>query len=295
MENISDKQGRALEYVIVEEITKKMPQNKGRLTRSARIDQDREKAKFEACSFELQKNYKKFPEIVFEWLKNNFQIDLHSITIDRLSDTHGKKGDVTDIRIYINEKVINLSIKHKHKALKHQRPPTTAVRCGFPPKSIQDNIFRKQYEDITDIFLEQARDMFPEATKFNEIKKIQNDFINKNLYLPVCNHVADFINSHCKAPRNVIELFTFLVGKTNFYKIIDFRDEIHIYKFYEIKLPESVKAETYQDSYVILYFSNGWVISMRLHTAASILGKSLKFDTQPVNLEEMILKEIIKK
>jgi len=188
-----------------------------------------------------------------------------------------------------------LSIKHNHKALKHQRPPTTAERCGFLSKSTEDRIFRKQYEDITDIFLEQAWEQFPEATKFNEIKKRQNDFINKKLYLPVCNHVANFINSHCKESRNIIALFTFLVGKTDFYKIIDFTNEIHIYKFHEIDLPQSVKAETSGDSYVKLYFSNGWVISMRLHTAASNLGKSLKFDTQPMNLDEMIPKEIIKK
>jgi len=79
VKNISDKQGRALEYIIVEEITNKMPQNKAELTKSARLDQDREKAKFEACSSMLQNSYKKVAEIVFEWLKNNFQIDMHRI------------------------------------------------------------------------------------------------------------------------------------------------------------------------------------------------------------------------
>lgn len=55
---------------------------------------------------------------------------------------------------------------------------------------------------------------------------------------------------------------------------------------------ESLKAEHYNNSYVKVYFSNGWDISMRLHTANSrIAGVSLKFNTQPVNLT--IPKEII--
>lgn len=42
------------------------------------------------------------------------------------------------------------------------------------------------------------------------------------------------------------------------------------------------------DSYVMLKFSNGWEISMRLHTASSQLGTSVKFDSQPMNLKDVV-------
>jgi hypothetical protein len=53
-------------------------------------------------------------------------------------------------------------------------------------------------------------------------------------------------------------------------------------------MPEvkSLKAVQTNNSYVNVFFSNGWEISMRLHTASTRLASnSLKFDTQPVNLE----------
>jgi hypothetical protein len=46
----------------------------------------------------------------------------------------------------------------------------------------------------------------------------------------------------------------------------------------------SLSAVQRNYSYVDVSFSNGWAVSMRLHTASSkIKGVSLKFDTQLLN------------
>jgi hypothetical protein len=74
------------------------------------------------------------------------------VTIERLSDNEGKKGDVTDIRLRFDNRTENLSIKHNHKALKHQRPSATPKQCGFKKTSIESINFKSKYKKITSKF-----------------------------------------------------------------------------------------------------------------------------------------------
>ena len=53
------------------------------------------------------------------------------ITVDRLPDTAARGGNPTDINIMFNNGQVNLSIKHNHRAVKHQRPSALAQQCGF--------------------------------------------------------------------------------------------------------------------------------------------------------------------
>ncbi|HSN66331.1 MAG TPA: HaeIII family restriction endonuclease, partial [Fusibacter sp.] len=94
-------------------------------------------------------------------------------------------------------------------------------------------------------------------------------------------------NEHCCHPIHAAHLFSFLVGKTDYYKIV-FKESSNlliIEEFSALILPNSVVAQA-DKNYVHLTFSNRWKISMRLHTASSQIKSSpaLKFDTQPVEI-----------
>jgi len=287
----SDSYGRALEYIIVSTIMVSVP--KGNLEVSSRLlrDQRRDRVKFLGLEDKDKQLYKKYALAVYKWLDDSFNISSNKIKIDRLPDSAAIKGDVTDIRITKNNKDINLSVKHIHDALKHQRPPTTAVRCGYAKGSKEDIDFRRKLELINNNFLNKASKLLPKATMFNELKTKDNSFIDKNLYLPICQLVSDFINNNCSKVGNAQELFAFLVGNTNFYKIRAVGDKIEVQEFAEIEKPRLVKASVKNSSYVILVFSNKWQISMRIHTASSRIGTSVKFDTKQENA--IISKEII--
>jgi hypothetical protein len=89
-------------------------------------------------------------------------------------------------------------------------------------------------------------------------------------------------------------LFNFLVGSKSFYKIIDEDDKVKILDFTNVDIPDKVEVRLRNKSYVDLYFSNGWKVGMRLHTASSRLGRSLKFNTQAIalpNVQERIFRK----
>lgn len=284
-ENISNQNGRALEYKIIEYLISDNSQFSITLTERAAQDQVRDKSNYEGLSSDLKESYAKCSAIVHDWLID--RVKKKDVEIDRLPDSAAKEGDVTDIRIQTGAQPINLSIKHNHSALKHQRPPTTAQRCGYEKGSEQDVHFRKQYEEVIQEFLSKAEELKSDAKNFRDLVAVEEDFISVNLYLPICNLVAATINDLCLDKKNVQALFDFLVGSTEFYKITDYSDHVAVADFSAIGSVESVSANVEGNSYVYLNFSNGWTISMRIHTAASALGKSVKFDTQPISLPDV--------
>lgn len=291
-ENISDRNGRALEYKIIDFLCSGESVFKVTLTSRAKIDQARDYQKYLRLPNILKESYAKAAPVVHSWLSNTIRD--RDILVDRLSDDAAKKGDVTDICIKIKGREINLSIKHNHSALKHQRPPTTALWCGYVKKSQEDTEFRKEYAVIVDGFIFESKKALPGATLFRDLVAISDGYIKNNLYLPVCSLVAGTIRKLCISPRNVQALFNFLVGSKGFYKIIDEDDKVKILDFTNVGIPNKVEVRLRDKSYVDLYFSNGWKVGMRLHTASSRLGRSLKFDTQAIALPN-VQKRIFRK
>jgi hypothetical protein len=84
-----------------------------------------------------------------------------------------------------------------------------------------------------------------------------------------------------------MKLFQYLVGATNYYKVIirTQNEEIEIQEFGKIEYPKKVKASVSRQ-YIYLDFSNDWKIRMRLHTASSRIesSPSLKFDTGAISI-----------
>ncbi|MDD4980784.1 MAG: HaeIII family restriction endonuclease [Candidatus Omnitrophica bacterium] len=285
LENISDRNGRALEYKIIDYLISGQSKFKVVLSQQAKSDQLRDISKYESLPIELKSNYSKTAVMIHNWLLN--LISCKEIFVDKNTDESGKKGDVTDISIVFGDKTINLSVKHNHSALKHQRPPTTAIWCGYNKKSKEDLEFRKAYNDIVDRFLFDSKVAMPLARNFRDLVTITGDYIKDNLYYPVCKVITEAINKLCVDRSHAQYLFNFLVGSTGFYKVIDLVDKVLILDFTKMPKAESVQAALEGKSYIYLTFSNGWKLSMRLHTAASKLGKSLKFDTQAIELPDL--------
>ena len=156
------------------------------------------------------------------------------INLERLSDIEGVKGDITDIRISYDKKILNLSLKHNHRAFKHQRPPSTPQQMGFNKHSPEDKWFREKYRFLMDSFLKK--------TKGELLFRNISSLIPQELYYPVCNHVNDFINKYGSNEYAANYYFSFLIGQKNFKKIIVNESNIEIFHFDQI--PNSNKMSS---------------------------------------------------
>jgi len=271
---LSNLHGRVLEYLITEEIIR--TNSCINLTSRAIHDQSRDTTKSSNIDPLLLAELKHAANgIISRWLEPQFKLSQQSsVTLDRLPDQN--QLDVTDIRLTLSSKTINLSIKHNHAALRHQRPGTTPVHCGFPKKSLEMQQFRQKYKVITHQFIRQAE----QETLFS---KLPSGLIEQHLYTPICDLVGQFINSHSSTCSTT--LFQYLVGAFDYYKIIvNTRDrKFEIQDFSSLNLPSAV-VPMVSKQYVYLHFNNAWRIKMRLHTASSQIrnSPSLKFDTSLV-------------
>ncbi|MDV3002658.1 MAG: hypothetical protein N5P05_004313 (plasmid) [Chroococcopsis gigantea SAG 12.99] len=275
MTPLSNLHGRVLEYLIVEAIIRAYPRPV--LTNGAKSGQQRDCGKLKDVNPNLLQQLNRATNaFLVQWLEPQFLISRQaSLIIDRLPDQN--QTDVTDIRIGLPGETINLSIKHNNVALRHQRPGTTPIHCGYAKSSTEMEQFKQQYKAIAENFTLQTG----QAQLFAELPHI---LIEELLYAPVCHLVAEFINIH--SPDCAPALFQYLVGSKDYYKIIIDTNarKLTIQHFNYLAAPSSVNALV-RKQYVDLTFDNGWEITMRLHTASSRLtgSPSLKFDTKALN------------
>lgn len=283
--SLSNDNGRALEYTIVNSVLNKYPNSI--VDFETQSDQKRDLTKYNDLNDELKKEYNDASIKILNWLDKKLCLSVDSILkIKRFSDDKAKKGDVTDIQIIGNEESVNLSIKHNHNALKHQRPGALPKQCGFDPKSEETKMYKDSYKDINKNFYCLLEAKYPDLESFKDLKSHDKNFINQNLYSPHCENVVDFLNRIINV-KHADYFFKFIVGNTNYFKIIVSRDSIVVKEFFNIDKARSLVAKLIDDSHIEVKFSNSWIINMRLHTASSRIGNnpSLKFDTQPVKIK----------
>lgn len=271
----SNNNGRVLEFLIVDKIIKKY-REKVSLSDKTKENQKRDFEKLNDIKPNILNNMKISSEKIIEWLGS--EVKENSFLLERLGDGEGVKGDVTDIRIKFNSEVLNLSIKHNHLALKHQRPGPTPQHFNFEKGSHEDKEFRKKYSNNFLEFRKELLKIKPEIKLYKEIES----YIPKLLYLPMCRLVSEFINQHGSDEKRSNYYLKFLVGNTNYKKVIVYPNSQVIIKSYN-KIPESKKVTStlVNNSYIEVDFHNGILLLMRLHTASSRFSQnSLKFDTQ---------------
>lgn len=272
---VSNTLGRAFEYALCQKIDSKFTNIT--LTDRAVAEQSKDKRYYDALNPDEKSKYDiSTNRICSEWL-NLKLITSNMYTLDRLPDSAGVNGDVTDIRLEAPNAIVNISLKHNHNALKH--PRLTRV-----PKWIDintDSNYASDYKNIWDSFLSKANTLSSTATLFNELIAIEANFVFDNLYNPLCKLVSNYLTENIKTSSQVESLFKFMVGKYDFYKIIDKPDCVLIQDFIDLKMPKNVKIEQTDKSYIKMTFNNGVILNLRLHTASSrISTKSVKFDVR---------------
>jgi hypothetical protein len=297
---VSDRYGRAFEYCIANAIfliSEKLCPGKVKLTSRAENMQLTGQTQFRALDSGQRKHFEGSGRKISEWLANNKLKDfkpteIRAVEIDRIPDIAGVKGDVTDIRIRLsllekNPEIVNISLKHRHEALKHPRLTRIPEWIGLA-KTRAEQQYLKNYDYIWVSFFQKGKKLAPNAERFRDLKAIDPAFIEENLYEPLYNLVADFLKKNIKSPSQVQEMFDFLVGKFSYIKFVDQNGKIEVRDFSNIPKTSTVTIEYKKGGYLHLQFNNGWIISGRLHTATEWLKKSIKFDIQPNNLDSAL-------
>jgi len=308
--SVSNDTGRALEYEIVEEFIEYCISKKILFKLSSRTEDERvrDKKYFESLSKKLQEDFIKCAKTFIKWSdREKWFENTQEISIDRLPDSMGVQGDATDIKFYLMKEGRNIekdiSVKNNHNALKHPRLPRLPEQCGIN----DDKIKEKYIEDhnlIWKKFKELAEKLNSKATKFNELKKIDPSFIDKNLYKPLIELVIFFMKKNLIKEENLKFFFQFLTGKTNFITIKNEQDHILVKHFEKIKIPKKFKITYPADTSLttfLMELDNKWKITFRLHTASEHfiekgkLKTSVKFDVICPNLDEVLEIEMIAK
>ncbi len=272
----SNDMGRAFEFALCDQIINIF--KNVTLTERAMYEQQRDIQHFEYLNFKTQNSYVESSTLIcYNWLSNKIN-PRESYRLDRLPDSAGVYGDVTDIRIISERECLNISLKHNHDALKHPRLTRLPNWIGLN----YDDEYTRIHNEIWDNFFELVEVVAPNATLFRDLTIIDRDFVNDNLYDPFCAFVADYLSENTSSPHAVRQMFNFLVGTYDFYKIIDRNDFIAIQEFINIPIPTRVKIKQTDRSHISMIFDNGIELNLRLHTASSRLIRSVKFDVRGI-------------
>jgi len=235
--------------------------------------QERDRVKINEVDWELAKHFKRSAKAIALWADRKIEIE----EVRRLADQAGNHSDVTDIRIGNGRsRVLNLSVKNRHKAVKHQRPASLLQHIGITKGAPEDRAFRSQLDEIYLEFHRQVERIHPQPTTFKQVEPLKFPYI----YDPVCELVSNTLAPYGDDHGIPGHYQDFLLSKTDFYKVIVQSDHIEIQSFVEIP-PSRAFTTSFKDNYVYVDFKNGIKADMRLHTASKRIERnlSLKFDS----------------
>ena len=285
MSSVSNDNGRALEYKIVDCLLKTKLFS---ATKATSGDQQRDIKKYNSLKKDLKDDFDVCAPKIVTWILSKLQTQ-KILELDRLKDSHAHVADI-QFRDSNNNTVLNLSIKNNHDDLKHPRPYSTAQACGFIKKSHDDLIFRQSMETISNMY---RNKVLPDNTKFN-----QTGVHLIWLYDQVCDHHIKWLNSKNNS-KNANKLFTFMVN-TNFYKIKVIPSTkkistfVEVSDFVKIRLPKSFKAYKPQKNplknHFRIKFDNNWEIDFRIHNASETITKNRKLKNGEEKFSQLSLK-----
>ena len=270
--NISDRNGRALEYIVSIQLSKLKGYS---LTNRAILLNERDKDKFVSLPTELASSYIKSAEKISNWVGSLFFAN-DNVNIDRLEDN---PDDPSDLILFSKNSKISISLKHNHEALKHPRPYSFAQACGFAKYSFED----KQHR----VRMTLASNNFRNSASGKQLFSQCSPSVIGKLYFDVCKSCEDSLNDWMSSNQgSANKLFDFLVSN-GFYKIIvETRSsvQVKVQDYLNISQPSSVTTSV-KGNRLLLAFNNNWTLNLRIHTAASRISSSpsqlsLKFDAQ---------------
>lgn len=229
-----------------------------------------------------------------------FEKKLHEgISIYLQPDAAGRHGDPRDIVIKMKDnKDIGISSKNRHFAIKHSR--------------LSDTIdFGKEWTDYpcSSTYMKAVRPIFNDLRKKGKEGMLFRDIPDKmnRYYLPVLNAFEDEMRtlSETYGKRFVTRMFQYLLGKQDFYKVVKDNGHVIIHSFNlegslkwgrKWNIPnriESIQRQRGSSTTILITFVGGWQMSFRIHSAASRVEPSLKFDINFIGMNQAVPKHEI--
>ena len=214
------------------------------------------------------------------------------------TDKAGKHGDVRDLLLYVSGKVLGISCKYNHQALKHSR---LSGKCNFI------KVWGIDVNGCSTDYWNKVKPLFAKLTKLRKNSNrtmLWADVEDKanEYYWPVLDAWADEIKNLCdqgteKQAEVCKSIISYLVGKHDFYKVIyegqkksvliqgfNFNNTLATRK---TKYPDSINAINSKNGSKYsktLVFNHGYSINFRIHSASSKIESSLKFDVNVIGL-----------
>jgi hypothetical protein len=230
------------------------------------------------------------------------------------ADAQGQVGDVRDVLCIRkqNEWEIGLSCKHNHRAVKHSRLSAT---IDFGKEWFGIPCSKEYYNVIIPIF-EELRDIRKRSDKTAKWSEFEDKF--DRFYIPVLQAFMIELQRLDRENTSVIpeRLIKYLVGKNDYYKVITNNSKRttlieainiggtlnrqsegvkSIVNVAKLRLPKrffNVDFKRNSDTTIEVVCDEGWTVSMRIHSASSLVEPSLKFDVNLISLPNTIHAQI---
>lgn len=213
------------------------------------------------------------------------------------TDAAGKHGDVRDVLLIIGNKVLGISCKNNHQALKHSR---LSGICNYI------NTWGIDENGCSESYWAKVKPLFANLTKlrkdsnrtmlWDEVPDKANAY-----YWPVLDAWAEEISNLCQQSSEKQEdvckaIISYLVGKHDFYKVICEGQTRVAVQGFNFNNSLSTKRTKYPNSIIAInnknggqysktiVFNHGYSINFRIHSASSRVESSLKFDINAVGL-----------
>ena len=213
------------------------------------------------------------------------------------SDAAGQSGDVRDVLLKTDNRIIGISCKSNHEALKHSR--LSGVLDFVKSWGLDPNGCSKEYWDKVRPLFNELRSIRSESNAnalWAELKEKPERF-----YWPLLDAWANEINRLCtisdqKSAEVCKEMIAYLIGRNDFYKVICHgAHTVHLqsYNFNgtlatrKTKYPDTINAINNKNGGVYsktIVFNHGYSINFRIHNASSRVEPSLKFDITAMGL-----------
>lgn len=261
--------GRLLEYYVASELGKIYNTTVGG------SNFENYKIKYNSINEEYKKYFQDSAEYICKYFKNTYDIQPSSIFLN--PDKEGRNSVSGDISLHFEDNVINISLKNNNFSCKHQRPMSFMNNCGV--SKIQETEYKNEITKI-------LQDFYNKFSVLKKYKEVDKKYIKK-LYSNINDIVIKYIEKLTET--QVKKLFYFITGiDPNLVLVINKPKFILLYTRPKIKNPTAVDVSIDKNGYVNLYFSNGCLFTLRLHTAESTINKviSLKYDTKFKNMEQ---------
>ncbi|NLL07207.1 MAG: HaeIII family restriction endonuclease [Clostridiaceae bacterium] len=212
-------------------------------------------------------------------------------------DSAGISGDVRDIVCLKrqNQWEIGISCKHNHAAVKHSR---LSPHIDFGNSWFGIPCSKEYFNDINPLF--------------DELTKLKNDGVlwrnidnkEQRFYIPILQAFMKELNRLNTANSGIIpsRLLCYVLGKNDFYKVITYdrrkATQVQCFNLYAtlnkssgvsrplVNVPKLTMPTRFYDigfkpgsgNTILVACDNGWTVSMRIHSARSLVEPSLKFD-----------------